>query len=148
MTSTTVDASCSAMFEQICLHVNMAGRIDTPAKCKLPSFIRFLQAEVVFIHDNANPHSAVVTQQLLEQFKCDVSVLPAYSPDLATGDFHLFPKLKNLLRGQSFQENEDIQSDVKAYLMSLAATFFEEGIGNLVHRHDKCLNLLGDYVKK
>ncbi|GBM17180.1 hypothetical protein AVEN_153288-1 [Araneus ventricosus] len=78
----------------------MAGRIDTPAKCELSSFIFFRQAEGLYgenyqyscflqdftrlrrviltsgdvlIHDNASPHSAVVTQQLLNQFKCDVS---------------------------------------------------------------------------
>ncbi|GBM34997.1 hypothetical protein AVEN_240359-1 [Araneus ventricosus] len=37
---------------------------------------------VVLIHDNAHPHSAVVTQELLEQFKWDVSdrrhITPTY----------------------------------------------------------------------
>ncbi|GBM25953.1 Histone-lysine N-methyltransferase SETMAR [Araneus ventricosus] len=102
----------------------------------------------VFIHDNARPHSAIVTQQLLEQFKWDVCDHPAYSPDLATSDFHLFPELKNSLGGQSFQKNEEIQSSIKAHLTSLAATFFEEGIGNLVYRYDKYLNVHGDYVEK
>ncbi|GBN11875.1 hypothetical protein AVEN_264558-1 [Araneus ventricosus] len=54
---------------------------------------------VVLICESARPHSAVVTQQLLEQFKLDGSVCSAYSPDLATSDFHLFPELKNLLGG-------------------------------------------------
>ncbi|GBL74692.1 hypothetical protein AVEN_243576-1 [Araneus ventricosus] len=43
---------------------------------------------------HSHPHSVVVTQQLLEQFKWDVSDHPAYSPDIATSDFHLFPELK------------------------------------------------------
>ncbi|GBN17753.1 hypothetical protein AVEN_236958-1 [Araneus ventricosus] len=55
---------------------------------------------VVLIHDNAHLHSAVVTQQLLEQFKWDMSDHPAYSPDLETSDFHLFPELKNWLGGK------------------------------------------------
>ncbi|GBM87562.1 hypothetical protein AVEN_211816-1, partial [Araneus ventricosus] len=53
-----------------------------------------LTSGVVLIHDNDRPHNAVVTQQLLEQFKWDVLDHPKYSPDLATSDFHLFPKLK------------------------------------------------------
>ncbi|GBL81058.1 hypothetical protein AVEN_83134-1 [Araneus ventricosus] len=73
---------------------------------------------------------------------------PANSSDLATSDFHLFSELKNWLGVQSFQKNKDIQSSVKAHLTSLVATFFEEGIGNLVHRYDKCLHLHGDYVEK
>ncbi|GBL97921.1 hypothetical protein AVEN_242206-1 [Araneus ventricosus] len=59
---------------------------------------------IIFIHSNDRLHSAVVTQQLLKQFKWDVSVRPAYNPDLAPRDFHLFPQLKNWLGGQSFQK--------------------------------------------
>ncbi|GBO31891.1 hypothetical protein AVEN_8729-1 [Araneus ventricosus] len=76
---------------------------------------------VVLIHDNARPHNAVATQQLLEQFKWNVSDHTAYSPDLATSDFHLYPELKNWLGDQSFQKNEEIQSNVKNHLTSFAA---------------------------
>ncbi|GBL96325.1 hypothetical protein AVEN_238688-1 [Araneus ventricosus] len=72
---------------------------------------------------------------------------PAYSPDLATSDFHLFPEL-NCLGGQGFQKNEEIQTNVKAHLASLTETFFEEGIGNLVHWYDICPILQGGYVEK
>ncbi|GBO28253.1 hypothetical protein AVEN_138735-1, partial [Araneus ventricosus] len=58
----------------------------------------------VFIHDNTRPHNTVVTQQLLEQFKWDVSDHPTYSPDLATSDFHFFPVLKNYLGGPKLPE--------------------------------------------
>ncbi|GBO10529.1 hypothetical protein AVEN_247041-1 [Araneus ventricosus] len=91
---------------------------------------------VVLIHDNARPHNAVVTQQLLEQFKWDLSVHPAYSPDLMTSDFHLFPELKNWPKPP---KNEENQSKIKAHLTSLVGTFFEDGIGNLVHRYVNAL---------
>ncbi|GBM18822.1 hypothetical protein AVEN_203100-1 [Araneus ventricosus] len=106
-----------------------------------------LTSGVVLIHENTCPHKAVVTQQLLEQFKLDVSDHPTNFPDLAPSDLHLFPELKNWLRGQIFQKNELIQSNVKAYFTSLTGTFFKEGIGNQVHRYDKCLNLHNDYVE-
>ncbi|GBN51410.1 hypothetical protein AVEN_64938-1 [Araneus ventricosus] len=124
-------------FKLSCCHVNMASKTDAPAMCELRSVIRFLEAEgwvmdiavvscrtlrrlrrtiltfgVVFIHDNVRPHSAIVPQQFLVQFKWDVSDHPAYSLDLATSDFHLFSELQNCLEGQSFQENEGIQSNV------------------------------------
>ncbi|GBN14515.1 hypothetical protein AVEN_13738-1 [Araneus ventricosus] len=67
--------------------------------CFLSDFTRlrriFRTFGFVLIHDNARRHSAVVTQQLLEQLKWDVSDHPAFNPDLATSDFHLFPELKN-----------------------------------------------------
>ncbi|GBL95701.1 hypothetical protein AVEN_659-1 [Araneus ventricosus] len=91
------------------------------AKCELRIVIRFFQAEGWFVkndqcscflsdfkttakshsdfwscsHDNSRPHSAAATKQLLEQFKWDMSDHPAYSPDLATSDFRLFPELKS-----------------------------------------------------
>ncbi|GBN01047.1 hypothetical protein AVEN_261627-1 [Araneus ventricosus] len=71
-----------------------------------------------------------------------------YSPDLATNDFHLFPELKNWLGGKKFQTTKELQRNVKARLTSLVESFFEEEIGNLVHRYNKCLNLHGDYVEK
>ncbi|GBN55679.1 hypothetical protein AVEN_192626-1 [Araneus ventricosus] len=77
----------------------------------------------------------------------EVSDQQAYSPDLAASDFHLFRELKNWLGGQSFQKNKEIQSSVKAHPTSLAATFFEEWIRNLVHRYDKCLNRLCRKIK-
>ncbi|GBO25827.1 hypothetical protein AVEN_35074-1 [Araneus ventricosus] len=43
---------------------------------------------------------------------------------------------------------EELQSNFKVHLTSLAAMFFEEGIGNLVNRCDKCLSLHGDYLEK
>ncbi|GBM05645.1 hypothetical protein AVEN_202270-1 [Araneus ventricosus] len=51
---------------------------------------------------------------------------PACNRDLETSDFHLFFALKNRLECQSFQKKEEFQSNVKAHLTSLAATFFEE----------------------
>ncbi|GBM38485.1 hypothetical protein AVEN_24581-1 [Araneus ventricosus] len=98
----------------------MTGRFDGSTKCELDSVIRFLQAQGWFMKDsscflsdfrktakshsgfwsclhsdNACSHSAVVTYQLLEQFKWDVSEHQAYSFDLVTSDFHLFPELKS-----------------------------------------------------
>ncbi|GBN28834.1 hypothetical protein AVEN_129562-1 [Araneus ventricosus] len=79
-----------------------------------------LPSGVVLIHDSSRPHNAVVTQQLLEEFKWDLSDHPAYSPDLATSDFHLFPELENWLEG-----SRKMGLNVALNLTSLAATFFE-----------------------
>ncbi|GBL90789.1 hypothetical protein AVEN_215530-1 [Araneus ventricosus] len=101
-----------------------------------------LTSAVVIIHNNSD------IQQLLKHFKWEMSDHPAYSPDLATSDFSLFPELMNCLGGQSFQNNEELQSKVKPLLTSQAATFFQKGTGNLVHRYDKRLNFHGGNVEK
>ncbi|GBN06805.1 hypothetical protein AVEN_69024-1 [Araneus ventricosus] len=67
------------------------------------------------------------SRQLLEQLKWDVSDHRLYNPDLAMSNFHLFLELKNWLGGESLQKKKDLQSNIKAHLTSLTATFFEEG---------------------
>jgi hypothetical protein len=45
--------------------------------------------------------------------------LRPYSPDLALNDFWLFPKLKSALKGQRFQDIEDIQNNVTMALKAV-----------------------------
>ncbi|GBM64948.1 hypothetical protein AVEN_66134-1 [Araneus ventricosus] len=104
---------------------------------RLPRAI--LTSGAALSHDNARLNCAVVTQQLLEQFKWDVSDHPAYSYDISTSNFPLFFEFRNWLGGQSFQKNKEIQSSVKDHLTLLTKTFLETGIESLVHRHDKYL---------
>jgi transposase len=45
-----------------------------------------------------------LAQKSITELEC-----PPYSPDLAPNDFWLFPKIKSALKGQRFQDIEDIQ---------------------------------------
>jgi hypothetical protein len=38
-----------------------------------------------------------------------------YSPDLASADFWLFPKLRNVLKGKHFSDIEDLKSSMKKF---------------------------------
>ena len=53
-----------------------------------------LSGAVVLFHDNARPHTAASTRELLDQFGWEIFDHPTYSPDLVPSDFHLFTKLK------------------------------------------------------
>jgi hypothetical protein len=50
---------------------------------------------------------------------------PTYSPDLAPSDYHLFTNLKNWLRSQHFNNNEELMEGVKTWLSSQMADFFD-----------------------
>jgi len=45
---------------------------------------------VLPLHDNARPHTAHLTINTIRQLNWEVPEHPAYSPDLALSDFHLF----------------------------------------------------------
>lgn len=107
-----------------------------------------LTSKILFLHDNARPHTANRTKELLNSFKWEIFPHPPYSPDLAPSDFHLFPKMKTWLATQRFDDDEELRAGVTEWLRSPAAEFYDEGISKLVHRYDKCLNLFGDYVEK
>jgi len=107
-----------------------------------------LSANIILFHDNARPHSAAQTQDLITSFKWEQKDNPPYSPDLGPSDYHLFLHLKNFLGGQRFDDDDELKDAVQKWLISQAAVFYEEGIQKLVLRFDKCLNNGGEYVEK
>ncbi|GFT99242.1 mariner Mos1 transposase [Trichonephila clavipes] len=108
----------------------------------------FLSKGVVFLHDNARPHTENVMKTLLRGFGWDVFDHPPYSPDLAPSDFHLFLHLKSFLAGKHLNNDKELKENVFNWLKTQAATFYEEGIEKLVPRYDTCLQNFGSYVER
>ena len=50
--------------------------------------------QVLLLHDNARPHSALRTQEAIQKLGWTTLPHPPYSPDLAPSDFHLFGTMK------------------------------------------------------
>ena len=108
-----------------------------------------LSATILLLHDNARPHSAAQTQDLITSFRWEQMDHPPYSPDLVPSDFHLFVHLKKYLGGKQFDDDDDDLKDAVQKLLTLqAAEFCEEGIQKLVPHYDKCLYNGGEYVEK
>ncbi|GBN13854.1 Y+L amino acid transporter 2 [Araneus ventricosus] len=80
-----------------------------------------LSGGIVRLHDNARPHTAAATQELLDQFGWEIFYRPSYSPDLAPSDFHLFLKLKEFLGGKHFGSDEELENTMTTWLNELAA---------------------------
>ncbi|GFU85003.1 histone-lysine N-methyltransferase SETMAR [Trichonephila clavipes] len=95
------------------------------------------------MHDNARPHSAINTQNLIRSFGWEQIDPPPYSPDLAPSDFHLFRYLKEFLGGKRFDTADEVKEEVQDWLSSQAADVYDLGIQKLVERYDKCLNKYG-----
>lgn len=103
---------------------------------------------VCLLHDNARPHTAHVTTQLLGSFSWDILDHPPYSPDLAPSDYHLFTSLKMFMGGKRFQCDDEVENAVKEWASCLAGNFFDTGIKKLIPRLTTCLDREGDYVEK
>jgi histone-lysine N-methyltransferase SETMAR len=74
--------------------------------------------------------------ETLKQLKWEAMEHPAYSPDLAPSDFHLFGPLKKALRGRRFS-CDDVKAAVHQWLRAQPKTFFPDGIKKLVGRWEK-----------
>ncbi|KAG6800492.1 Ammar1 transposase [Apis mellifera caucasica] len=87
---------------------------------------------VVFHHDDARPHTCLVTRQKL----LELSVLPhpPYSPDLAPFDYFLFRSLQNSLNGKNFNNDDDIKSYLIQFFANKNHKFYERGIMMLLER--------------
>jgi histone-lysine N-methyltransferase SETMAR len=103
---------------------------------------------VMLLHDNAPVHKAYVAHQVLS--KCGFEELdhPAYSPDLAPSDFHVFKKLKSDLKGKRFFDDDEVKAAVCAWLDSMPLEFWNAGVMKCRDRWLKCHNIDGDYVEK
>ena len=101
---------------------------------------------VTFQHDKATPHKSLATRQKLAEFDWDVLPHPAYSPDLAPSDYHLFRSLQNSLDGTTFESLEAIKNHLTQYFDEKDKTFWEKGIMDLPRRWAKVIEQNGQYI--
>jgi predicted N-formylglutamate amidohydrolase len=70
-------------------------------------------------HDNAPAHSSQLIQTFLAKHNIPVFQQAPYSPDMASCDFWLFPRLKMQLKGTRFESRDDIIRNTTAKLYSI-----------------------------
>ncbi|KAL4096440.1 hypothetical protein QTP88_021396 [Uroleucon formosanum] len=98
-------------------------------------------------HDNAPAHSALSIREFLADKKIPVVPHPPYSPDLAPCDFFLFPKLKFALKGQRFQDVEEIKANTAAELKVLTSEQFQRTFEKWQDRWNHCILSGGEYFE-
>jgi len=82
----------------------------------VPNCKSFLITEAERKHDNAPAHRALTTQKKLAYLGFQCLNHPPYSPDLALLDYHLFPGLKNQLKGRHFSSDAEVIAAAETWL--------------------------------
>ena len=101
---------------------------------------------VIFLHDNARPHVALSVRKKLMEFGWELLPHPAYSPDLAPSDYHLFRALSNHLREIIFDQSANIETYLYNFFRSQPIEFYREGIHSLLERWRRVIYSDGAFV--
>ena len=101
--------------------------------------------KVLLLHDNAKPHTAILTRDTIFELGWEVMPHPAYSPDLAPSDYHLFRSLEHFLRDKYYQDYESVQNDLDLFFQSKSQSFYRDGIRKLPDLWRKVIDSEGDY---
>ncbi|XP_045459704.1 histone-lysine N-methyltransferase SETMAR-like [Melitaea cinxia] len=102
----------------------------------------------LLLHDNAQPHIAQQTVSKIQELGLEVLRHSPYSPDLAPTDFDFFQNLYNFLAGKKINTQEAVQNAFEEFVASRPAEFFKKGINKLPLRWQKCIESMGNYLKK
>lgn len=103
---------------------------------------------VIYHHDNAPSHTAEKTQLEIDVLGFQRLEHPPYSPDLALLDFAYFPLLKEHLRGQRFEDAEELMKETLIFNRRLGKDWCKCVFEKWVKRHRLCVQHHGKYFEK
>ena len=103
---------------------------------------------VILQHNNTKPHKSSVVYQTINELRWEVLPHPAYSPDIAPGDYHLFRSLQNSLVEQQFQNEVEVRKTVDNSISSTDHAFFRCGIHQLPERWQRVVEVNGAYINQ
>jgi len=72
---------------------------------------------------------------------------PAYSTDLASIDFFLFPKIKEILKGRHFDDIDEIRRNATAALKAIPQNQFQNCFEWWTRRWHWCIASQGEYFE-
>ncbi|GFO44908.1 histone-lysine N-methyltransferase SETMAR [Plakobranchus ocellatus] len=126
----------------------MGGKLTEHADSGCARFILLSRRNLLVAQLEIKLTELIGTSKWLQRYGWEILPHPAYSPDLAPSDFHLFGPLKRHLGGMAFETGDDLISELRNWFDNLDVDFFRVGINSLLSRWQKCIDLHGDYVEK
>lgn len=113
---------------------------------KYPALVN--RRRVLLQQDNAPAHNSRMAQQKIGELDgCELLPHPAYSPDLAPSDYHLFRAMAHFLRGRTFDNLKEVDAGVQEFFASKSPEWYRAGIQNLAERWLKVIEHNGLYFE-
>ncbi len=103
----------------------------------------FKSAQWHIHQDNAPVHNSILVTDYLTKMGNKTAPQPPSSPDLALGDFCLFPKL----RGCHYETTEKRKKAVMKVIDTLTQEDFHGAFQKLLEQYNKCIATRGDYFE-
>ena len=97
-----------------------------------------------FHQDNAPVYNSMLVTNYLTKMGIKTVRHPPYSPDLASCDFQLFPKLRGCRRYETIEEMKEAVTNV---IYTLTQEDFHGAFQKLLERYNKCIAAGGDYFE-
>ena len=101
---------------------------------------------IYYLHDNARPHVTKSTCEKLLKLGWIIIPHPAYYPDLAPTDYHLFRSLSHHLREKKFDDENDVKMDIANSFGRKPQDFYERGILSLPERWQQVIDSSSVYI--
>ena len=101
----------------------------------------------ILLHDNAPAHTTLPVRELLATKQITVLEHPAYSLDLTSSDFFLFPKTKEILKGRHLDDIDDIRSNTTAALKATPQNQFQNCFEGWTRWWHRCIASQGEYFE-
>ena len=89
------------------------------------------------------------TSFVTREAKNNITIInyPPYSSELPPYDFYLFPKVKNIMRGEHFVAVDTIKRETTKLLMELTKEDMQHYFQEWEKRWTKCILLRGEYFE-
>lgn len=88
-------------------------RVQDALRSRYPALVN--RKRIILQQDNAKPHTSRRTLQKIDELDFELLPHPAYSPDLAPSDYHLFRSMAHFLRGRRFAKIEDVENGCRQF---------------------------------
>lgn len=96
-------------------------------------------------HDNAPAHTSLLVREFLAKNNTVMMPQPPYSPDMASCNFFLFPKIKKTMKRRRFANIEEIKTESLKELNAIPKIAFQKCFEDWKKRWHKCIISNGDY---